>query len=186
MALACVCLVAVQLCGGCGGNCALLLAEAKSNNDRWYSVTDETSGKMYFWNKGTGETTWTKPANAKITRGVKYHAKNSRKNRNIGAPPAQGSSAAADATGTAAAGEGAAESASKTSEHANEKEGEGANTNSEFELLDDEGDEIPPPPPAVSYVLVAAGVAALLVVVVALVFNSRKDAALVKDIYKTE
>lgn len=146
---------------------------AKPKSDKWYSVTDVATGRKYFWNKATGETTWTRPQKTTVQPGIKYHAqKNSRKNAKIGKPPPE-----------LAAQKGREPPANKrpqNTEKTSKKQAEAE----QYELYDSEGDEIPPPPPAVPYLLIGLGLGALLIVVAVLVSNSRKDAALVNKIYK--
>eukprot|EP00750_Incisomonas_marina_P006507 INCI14597.2.p1 GENE.INCI14597.2~~INCI14597.2.p1 ORF type:complete len:179 (-),score=37.92 INCI14597.2:1006-1542(-) len=168
--LACVCLLGGL--GGSGDSSSLgLSVVAAGGKDRWFSVTDEATGKIYFWNKANGETTWTRPQGVKVSSGVKYHKhKKSRKNARTAAPPA-----------SKAEQRRAAEA--KAREEA-EAKAEAAAGSDEFELLDDEGDLIPPPPPAISYVLIAVGVLGLGVVGAAFFVNSRRDAKLAQQMYR--
>jgi len=174
-----------------------LFAMAKQR-DRWYSVTDEATGRIYFWNKATGETTWKRPKDVKVKPGVRYHKqKNNRKNVKTAAPPKDDTNTNNDASAPkskrprkgpgsrksdkrrAAEAEAAAAAAAEEAEaNAN------ADAGAEFELLDDEGDLIPPPPPAIAYALIAAGVGALALVIAVVVYNARKDSAMMDNVYK--
>ena len=160
---ACVCLVLHQAD----------LVSAKKGKGRWYSVTDETTSKLYYWNKATGETSWTKPKGVRVTPGVKYHHKRS----NASPPPSSKKAAKARKTSKAKP---------KQKEPVPNKATPQAEEESEYEIFDEEGDVIPPPPPVISYVFVIVGIAALVLVGAVLFVNSRRDANMMNDVYKKQ
>ena len=157
---------------GCTG---ISFADAASprhgKKDRWYSVTDQETKKVYFWNKATGETSWTRPKGAKVSSGVTYHKhKNTKSNSRTKPPPPKKAG-----HGGFTAEQQAANRAAMDSPEAEE-----------FELLDEEGDLIPPPPPVISYVFILAGVGALALVVVIILTNRKRDADLHNKIFKNQ
>ena len=151
--------------------------KGKVKGDRWFSVTEEDTGKLYFWNKATGEVTWTRPKGAKVRPGVKFHSHKKSRNNARTAPPPTKSKQEQNQEKRRQAEEQASAAQQQTA--ANEEEEE------EFELFDEEGDVIPPPPPAISYVLIGAGVLGLGLVGAVFFVNSRRDAKLAKEMYKT-
>jgi len=53
-----------------------LSKEEKPLPDGWTSLTDEFSGRVYFYNEGTGETSWDKPVGSVAEGNVDYLAQN--------------------------------------------------------------------------------------------------------------